>query len=253
MAKVLSSITLSAPAAPITPAILDTFTFTGTPGFTGTGGVQRYDQIWQVNKNGAGYVTIAASATGLITASTNPLVNTNSQTANSITVEVESSGSYVIRMQGAPTSGGSYTITSGTQTVTVAAAAQDLTPSLFTSATFAANAATITVGSVDVAPPLFTNTNSFYAATVTTGAVDLAPALFTNTNTFYAATVTVGAVDLTPGLFSNANTFYAATITTGAVDLTPGLYTNTNTFYAAAVTQPGIVSNQGPRRQAIVN
>lgn len=121
MAKVLNSITLDAPAAPITPAILDTFTFTGTPGFTGSGGVQRYDQIWQVNKDGAGYVTIAASATGLITASTNPLSNTNSQSANSITVEVESAGSYVIRMQGASTSGGAYDVTSGTQTVTVSA------------------------------------------------------------------------------------------------------------------------------------
>src|SRR3990167_8284063 len=84
MAKVLSSISFNAPAAPVSANVSDIFAFSGTPGFTGTGGVQRYDFKWEVD-DGGGYVTIAA-ATGLTTAGTNPVSNTNSQAAQSITV-----------------------------------------------------------------------------------------------------------------------------------------------------------------------
>lgn len=119
MARVLASISRDAPASPVSAAINDTFAFTGTPSFTGGGGVQRYDFRWEVN-DGGGYVPIAA-ATGLTTANTNPLVNTNSPSANSITVTCAQAGSYTIRMVGAPTSGGSYTVVSPTQTVTVSA------------------------------------------------------------------------------------------------------------------------------------
>jgi hypothetical protein len=122
MAKVLTSITVDAPTGAITPAVDDTFAFTGTPGFTGSGGVQRYDFKWEVD-DGGGYVTIGAAGTGLITADTNPLVNANSQTANSITVTCDEAGSYTIRMVGAPTTGGSYTVVSDTRDVTVSAAA----------------------------------------------------------------------------------------------------------------------------------
>jgi hypothetical protein len=118
MAKVLTSINLDAPAAPVTAAVNDSFAFTGTPGFTGSGGVQRYDMKWEVD-SGGGFVTIAATGTGLTTAGTNPLSNTNSQTANSITVDCAEAGSYTIRISGAPTSGGSYTVASSTQTVEV--------------------------------------------------------------------------------------------------------------------------------------
>src|SRR3990167_10431420 len=99
MARVLTSITLSAPAAPVNAALNDQFTFTGTPGLTGGGGVQRYDMKWEVD-SGGGFVTIASSGTGLTTASTNPLVNTNSATANSITVDCSAVGSYTIRIVG---------------------------------------------------------------------------------------------------------------------------------------------------------
>jgi hypothetical protein len=122
VARVLNSIALTAPAAPVDATVNDQFTFTGTPGFTGSGGVQRYDMKWEVDA-GAGFVTIAASGTGLTTASTNPLVNSNSATANSITVDCTDAGSYTIRISGAPTSGGSYTVVSSTQTVEVSAAA----------------------------------------------------------------------------------------------------------------------------------
>jgi hypothetical protein len=118
MAKVLNSISLDAPSSPVVTTVGQTFSFQGTPGFTGSGGVQRYDFKWEVD-SGGGYVTIASSGTGLTTSDTNPLINTNSQSANSITVTASTGGTYTIRMSGAPTSGGSYTVTSSTQTVTV--------------------------------------------------------------------------------------------------------------------------------------
>jgi len=122
MAKTLNSITVDAPTGSITPSVNDTFAFTGTPGFSGTGGVNRYDFKWEVD-NGGGYVTIASSGTGLITSSTNPVVNSNSQAAQSITVTCDESGSYTIRMVGAPATGGSYTVISATRSVTVSAGA----------------------------------------------------------------------------------------------------------------------------------
>lgn len=120
MAKTLNSISLDAPSSPVSAAVSDTFSFQGTPGFTGTGGVNRYDWKWEVD-SGGGYVTIASSGTGLTTSDTNPLVNSNSQTANSITVTCTDAGSYTIRMAGAPATGGSYTVFSSTQSVTVTA------------------------------------------------------------------------------------------------------------------------------------
>jgi len=120
MAKVLDSISLDAPAAPVTADVTDTFAFSGTPAFSGSGGVTRYDFKWEVD-DGGGYVTIGASGTGLITADTNPVTNSNSQAQQSITVTCDTSGSYTVRMAGAPATGGSYTVFSATQTVEVSA------------------------------------------------------------------------------------------------------------------------------------
>lgn len=125
MPRVLNSITLGAPASPVTAAVNDTFSFSGTPGFSGSGGVNRYDWKWEVD-DGGGYVPIGASGTGLITAGTNPLVNSNSTSANAITVSCDEAGAYTIRMSGAPATGGSYTVFSATQTITVNAAPHDL-------------------------------------------------------------------------------------------------------------------------------
>lgn len=141
MAKVLSSISLDSPSSPFSGSTNDTFSFAGTPTLSGGGGVQRYDFKWEVDAGG-GYVTIGAG-TGLTTSGTNPLVNTNSQTQNSITVTCSEAGSYTIRMSGAPTSGGSYTVFSSTQTVEVSAAAQTFQQSLSVSATGA-----VTLGKV---------------------------------------------------------------------------------------------------------
>src|SRR3990167_6702350 len=108
MAKVLSSISFNAPAAPVSANVSDIFAFSGTPGFTGTGGVQRYDFKWEVD-DGGGYVTIASSGTGLISADTNPVTNSNGATQKTITVTCDQAGTYTIRMAGAPTTGGSHT------------------------------------------------------------------------------------------------------------------------------------------------
>lgn len=116
MAKTLTAVTLSAPAAPVNASVGNTFTFTATPTLAGTGGVNRYDLKFEVN-GGAGYATIAA--TGLTTANTNPATNLNANGATSITVTCATAGNYTIRISGAPTTGGAYTLTSGTQTVAV--------------------------------------------------------------------------------------------------------------------------------------
>lgn len=120
MPKVLNGITVDSPTGPLSLNTSDTFSFAGTPSFSGSGGVQRYDWKWEVD-SGGGYVTIASSGTGLITADTNPLINSNSQTSNSITVTCDAVGTYTIRMVGAPTTGGSYTVISATESVTVSA------------------------------------------------------------------------------------------------------------------------------------
>lgn len=122
MAKTLNGISRDSPAAPVEASVDDTFAFAGTPSFSGTGGVNRYDFKWEVDA-GAGYVTIGASGTGLITAGTNPVTNSNAQTQQSLTVTCAAAGSYTIRMAGAPATGGNYTVFSATQTVEVTAAA----------------------------------------------------------------------------------------------------------------------------------
>lgn len=118
MAKTLSSISRDSPGAALAAAPGDTFAFAGTPGFSGTSAVTRYDFKWEVNP-GSGYVTIGA-ATALTTAATNPVTNTNQTAQFSATITCVKLGVYTIRMAGAPASGGSYTVTSATATITVA-------------------------------------------------------------------------------------------------------------------------------------
>jgi hypothetical protein len=141
VAKVLVSITLNAPSSSVTASVNDTFAFTGTPTVSGGGGTQRYDFKWEVN-DGGGYVTIASSGTGLTTSGTNPIINTNSTAAQSITVTCAEAGSYTIRMAGAPTSGGSYTVFSTTQTVEVSAQAITGTGALSAQSSTASGAGT---------------------------------------------------------------------------------------------------------------
>jgi hypothetical protein len=121
MPKVLSSIAVNAPAGAVNAATNDTFSFAGTPSFSGSGGTQRYDLKFEVN-NGGGYVTIGAG-TELTTAGTNPVVNSASTAQSAITVTCSQAGSYTIRISGAPTTGGSYTVLSATRAITVSAAA----------------------------------------------------------------------------------------------------------------------------------
>ena len=161
MAKVLSSISLDSPASPLGLNTGSSFTFAGTPTLTGGGGAQRYDFRWEVN-SGTGFVPITGS-TGLTTADTNPLINTNSQSQNAITVTCSVAGSYTIRMAGAPTSGGSYTVLSPTQSVTVTLGA--ITGSLTTTET-GADAASAS-GSVAIAGALSASESGDDTASIT--------------------------------------------------------------------------------------
>src|SRR4051812_34507464 len=120
MAKTLSAVAISAPSAPVNGVNGTTFTFTCTPSFTGTAGVSAYDLKFLVNPAGAGFVTITTS-TGLSSSNTNPATGLTISTATSITVTCSQPGPYTIEIQGAPASGGAFTLTSGTQTVNVIA------------------------------------------------------------------------------------------------------------------------------------
>lgn len=121
-------------------------------------------------------------------------------------------------------------------------AAQNVTPSLFTSATAAFYAATVAAGAVALAAGLFANSNSFDAATVAPGAVDLTPSLVANSASFYAPTIEQpgGAQSLTPTRLDGSQTFYAPTVAPGAVSISLTLATNAQAFYAATVA-PGVV------------
>lgn len=174
MARVLSSITVDQPTDAITPAVDDTFTFEGTPGFTGSGGVTRYDFKWEVDA-GAGYVTIASSGTGLTTADTNPLVNSNSASANSITVTVAEAGTYTIRMVGAPATGGSYTVISATRSVTVSAPDVIVTPTPVSSVAVALIGAVV-LGALTLIPNAGTAVPSRVDPVVVLGSISTVPA-----------------------------------------------------------------------------
>lgn len=189
MAKTLNSISLDSPASPVSAAVNDTFSFAGTPGFSGTGGVNRYDFKWEVN-SGGGYVTIAASGTGLITSDTNPVTNQNSAGQQAITVTCNQAGSYTVRMAGAPVTTGAYTVFSATQTVTVSAAAQQ------GSGSFAG------VGNLAATPRLLMRT----APTTFSGAgalfVDLAkPALVGSANFLATGSLVVDTIHFSAGLY----------------------------------------------------
>jgi hypothetical protein len=238
MAKVLTSIALTAPAAPVDASVNDQFTFTGTPGFTGTGGVQRYDMKWEVD-SGGGFVTIASSGTGLTTASTNPLVNSNSASANSITIDCSEVGSYTIRIVGAPTSGGSYTVISSTQTVEVTDASVLVTPDVLalTTATFAP---TVTATQNELVTPTTAALSlSSFAPTITTTANQLVtPTTATLTLSLFAPTVTGGSgITVTPSTASLTTSLFAPTVTATANQLiTPSKLSLALSLFAPTVT-----------------
>jgi hypothetical protein len=119
----------------------------------------------------------------------------------------------------------------------VGTGAQNLAPSLFTNTNTFFNP-TVGRGAVNLAPSLFTNTSTFFAPTVSSVA-NLTPSLFTNSNTFFSPTV-VTAGNLAPSLFTNSSTFFSPTVGRGVVNLAPTLFANSNIFYSptVAVAQP---------------
>jgi hypothetical protein len=240
MAKVLSSIFMDAPASPVDAAVNDTFAFTGTPGVTGSGGQQRFDFKWEVD-SGGGFVTIAAAGTGLITADTNPIINTNSAAQKSITVTCDEAGSYTIRMAGAPTSGGSYTVLSATQTVEVAAAANvTVTPGVIALvlATFAAvvtATANITVTPTTKALSLTT----FAPAVTVTQNQTVTPTTKALSLTTFAPTVSIGGSQtVTPTTATLTTAVFAPTVTASDhKTVTPTTVALTLATFAPTVTE----------------
>ena len=107
------------------------------------------------------------------------------------------------------------------------------------------------VGTQSVAPPLLSNSQTFYAPSVLRGAVNVLPPLFTNTNTLYAPTVVPQALTVSPPLLTNTQTFYGPTVVAGPLNVSPPLLTNTNTLYGPTVSggtttviAPLLVNNQ---------
>jgi hypothetical protein len=157
---------------------------------------------WEVDA-GAGFVTIASSGTGLTTADTNPLVNSNSASANSITVDCAEAGSYTIRVSGAPTSGGSYTVVSSTQTVEVSASEPVTTPQAIAATAIGtpALARVVTysrsIAATAVASPTLASANVFGKALAATsvGTANISTALLTSVSVAATAvgTATVSA------------------------------------------------------------
>jgi hypothetical protein len=100
-------------------------------------------------------------------------------------------------------------------------------------------------------PSLYTNTQTFYSPTVSATAT-LSPSLYTNQQTFYSPTAVLGPAPqtLTPSLYTNQQTFYSPTVIPEQF-IEPGLYTNQQVFYGPTVTQvapqtiyPGLFVNE---------
>ena len=114
MARNLSALSITNPTSDPSIEIDGTFTFEVTPSFAGGGGVTAYALDFQYDQGTSTWVSIPASAGGMITADTNPISSTTSDVATSITVTGKTADTYSIRVVNV-----SRTITSGTQTVTV--------------------------------------------------------------------------------------------------------------------------------------
>ena len=111
--------------------------------------------------------------------------------------------------------------------------AANLTPPLF-SDTESFFAATFAPGAVNLTAPLFSDADVFFNAAVTSSA-SLAPPLYADAETFFSATFTRGAVNLAPPLYADTETFFSATVASGAVNLAPALFADTETFFSATL------------------
>ena len=71
MAKVLNGISRDAPTANPNATAGDTFTFSGTPSTSGSGGTQRFDIRFEVN-GGSGYAPSGPLGLGLVSSPPTP-------------------------------------------------------------------------------------------------------------------------------------------------------------------------------------
>jgi len=93
-------------------------------------------------------------------------------------------------------------------------------------------------GSQTLSPPLYNNSQSFYAPTLAPGSVTITPGLLANTQSFYVPTVSIagGPQQLTANRLDNTPVFYAPLLSPGAVTLAPGLYNHSQTFYSLTLS-----------------
>ncbi len=121
----------------------------------------------------------------------------------------------------------------------------------------------LSTGPQTIAPPLFTNSQTFFSGTVAAGPVTITQsARFDDGDTFYSATVSQAGADQTltqsvrfddgeafysptvtqppvvllPAFFDDGDTFFAPTVTRGTVNLAPARYDDGDTFYSLTVT-----------------
>ena len=94
-------------------------------------------------------------------------------------------------------------------------------------------------GAPNLAPPLYSDADSFFAPIVTTGGVTVSAAVYTDADTFHSAAV-AARYALTPALYSDADTFFAPAVTVGAAALTPSLFTDVDAFFPATVSRGAV-------------
>jgi len=112
------------------------------------------------------------------------------------------------------------------------AAAQDLTPSLFSN-TQTFYSPTVSAKNT-LAPSLYSDADTFPTPTVTPGPVILAPSFYSDPDTFFTPVVS-SAQNLVPSLYADPDTFYTPTVSAKNA-LTPALYSNAQTFYVPTVS-----------------
>jgi hypothetical protein len=118
-------------------------------------------------------------------------------------------------------------------------ATQNLAPSLYTNSnTFFTHA--ISVGAVNLSPSLYSDADTFFTHAIS-ATITLSPSLYTDADTFFTHAISVGAVNLSPSLYSDADTFFTHAISVGAVNLSPSLFTDADTFFTHTLTNGGIV------------
>lgn len=118
----VASVTLTAPSSDPNIDEGQTFTMTGDVADASHGGMD-YDMHWQYDQGTSTWIDIPASGSELTVPAPNPILNHIVKGTTSKTITGVGAGTYQVRIQTIDNNDGGATDTSGTQTVTVNAAA----------------------------------------------------------------------------------------------------------------------------------